>query len=71
MNVTNCWTIVLPDGRPVVPNDDNPGHADQGMLVYMSYSAAVCAAAHQSAMYDSVEARPELLLNTIKNMERV
>ena len=35
-------------GRPMHPMDPNPGHADQGLIVYQSRAAAIEAARYQT-----------------------
>lgn len=39
-------------GRPMHPMDPNPGHADQGMIVYHSRAAAIEAARYQTKVCD-------------------
>jgi hypothetical protein len=54
MKIEELFTIILP-GRekiPVVPFDCNPGHDDEGMMVYRSRKAAVFSAKHQNGLYD-------------------
>ena len=39
-------------GRPMTPMDDNPGHPDHGLLVYLSREAAIEAARYQTKLCD-------------------
>ena len=55
------WTLVDADGCIVLPVDCNPGHEDQGMLVYRSYEAALSAAKHQENSYDLEGVEPRRL----------
>lgn len=55
------WTIVNQDGTPVVPVDENPESADEGMLVYFSRRAAELAAEYQSETFDGMDCRAERL----------
>lgn len=48
----DLWTLQNEDGQPVVPYDSNPGHHDEGMLVYRSEEAAESASQHQNEMYE-------------------
>jgi hypothetical protein len=44
------WVLVWDDGKtivPIVPEDENPGDDDQGMIVYRTKDAAENAAQHQ------------------------
>lgn len=43
-----CWTLIDDEtGIPVLPLDDNPGSADEGMLLYLTEKGAQSAAQHQ------------------------
>lgn len=59
------WTLSRKsDGKPVPPFDCNPGHDDQGMLVYRSEEAALSEASHQFSQYD-IPCEPRLLGATV------
>ena len=55
------WVLWVPASKkPVIPWDCNPGHNDEGMLVYSSHDAAMSAATHQRELY-GVECEPRRL----------
>jgi len=50
MKIENLYTLIMPDGSPVLPFDVN-GHKDEGMLVYCSMDAAFSASRHKNKLY--------------------